>query len=220
MFSSLESWEEDKQPVSGTHSVISPLRGYYEANIYRMSADMQKLFRDHFTGQLIARITKVLKPITAEEAQDLRWIICNTPAIESVTFDGNHLGPANLSTLLFSLELLPRLSMLRISNNDLADEGAAVLAMTIPKLKALQDLLVYENHIGDKGAKKLGKALAGCEQILQLDVSKNVIGLEGAQRLIAGALKCPSLKLLKLSSNRFDPASLTTDKIPFTLISK
>ena len=196
---------------------FSPIKTYYEANIPRMSSDVQVLFKAHFTKSILRRVDYILKPLSVEEMQHLAVVLDQLADVESVTLVGNHLGAAGLEVILPSLQKLPKLFKLKIAQNDLQDAGTLVLSRGLGKMAYLQELLLEENCITDKGAFLLSKVLPDCHELTLLDLQRNLIGLSGYEELLKAASECERLETIKISGNSF-PLPTSRSSLPFKVI--
>lgn len=203
LFSSHISSARSRPAAAEAVTPNSPLKAYYEANIPRMSSEVQTLFKAHFTKSVLRRVDCILKPLSVEEVQHFSVILDQLTDVESVTLVGNHLGAGGLEVLLPSLQKLPKLTKLKIAQNDLQDAGALLLARGLGKLSFLQELLLEENCIEDKGAIVLAKALPDCRELTLFDLQRNLVGLVGFEELLKAASECPHLEILKVSGNGF-----------------
>ena len=217
LFSSHISSTRGRPAAGEAFTPNSPLKTYYEANIPRMSSEMQVLFKAHFTRSVLRRVDCILRLLGVEEVQHLAVILDQLADVESVTLVGNHLGAAGLEVLLPSLQKLPKLIKLKIAQNDLQDAGAMVLARGLGKLCVLQELLLEENCIEDKGAVVLAKVLPECRELTLLDLQRNLIGLAGFEELLKAASECPHLDTIKISGNGFKVPT-SRPSLPFKVL--
>lgn len=203
LFTSQISSDRGKASALGGSVSYSPVKAYYEANIPLMSSEVQLLFKAYFTKRTLLRVDYIMKPLQQEAAQHLAVILDRLMDVESVSLVGNHLDVVGMEVLLPSIQQLPKLVRLKITQNELQDSGTTVLANGIGKMRCLQELVLEENCITDKGAAAIAKSLPECEALEYLDLRRNMITMAGYEELLRTASQTPHLSTLKLSNNRF-----------------